>query len=153
MRHWLAISIGILGSGCLTLVALAQSANFEPLTLTAAKPTGMVMGSTGGSTSLPAIVSNSDRNNNKCLGFGDPTPDHLLVLKQPLPKLRLRVDSNGGDTTLVVVGPDGIRCGDDTGSNKDASLTDVNWSPGTYRVWVGSATPGARRSYKLMARP
>lgn len=153
MRHWLGISMGVLASGSLTMVAMAQSANFDTLTLTADKPTGIVTGATGGGTSLPAIVSNSDRNGNKCLGFGDPTPDHLMVLQQPLPKLHLRVDSKGGDTTLVVDGPGGVRCGDDSDANPDASLTDVDWPAGTYRVWVGSSTPGVRRNYKLIAKP
>jgi hypothetical protein len=134
-------------------IASAQPANFDPLNLSADRPSGMVTGSTGGSTSLPAVVSNSDRANNRCLGFGDPTPDHLLVLSQPMAKLRLRVDSQGADTTLVVVGPGGVRCSTPAGPNKDASLTDTDWQPGTYRVWVGTMTPGMRRNYKLLARP
>ncbi|WP_421656615.1 hypothetical protein [Leptothermofonsia sp. ETS-13] len=64
-------------TGLVVLVAapaLAQSANFGTLTLSPEKAVGVVSGTTGGSTSLPAIVSNSDRHNNSCLGFGDPTP-------------------------------------------------------------------------------
>jgi len=38
-------------------------------------------GSTGGSYSLSAIA-NTDRHNNKCLGFATPTPDHIIVLQQ-----------------------------------------------------------------------
>lgn len=136
-----------------TLPALAQS-NFGSLTLGADKQSGALTGSTGGSTSLPAVVSNRDRNNNKCLGFGDPTPDHILVLQQAFSSLKLRVNSGGGDTTLVVQGPQGIvRCGDDSKvGSKDASLSDTDWQPGTYKVWVGSATPGTRRDYTLYVR-
>ncbi|WP_421656616.1 hypothetical protein [Leptothermofonsia sp. ETS-13] len=82
-----------------------------------------------------------------------PLPDHILVLQQFFPKLSLRVNSGGSDTTLVVQGPDGvIRCGDDTGSKKDASITDTEWSAGSYKVWVGTSTPGVKRNYTLTVR-
>lgn len=144
---WL-VSLAVLGA----LPALGQ-ANFGSLTLSAEKQSGTLMGSTGGSTSLPAIVSNRDRNHTKCLGFGDPTPDHILILQQNIPSLRLRVNSGGGDTTLVVQGPQGsVRCGNDSKAGKDASLTDTDWQAGTYKVWVGSAKPGVRRDYTLYVR-
>ena len=144
---WL-VSLAVLGA----VPALAQS-NFGGLTLSASKQSGTLTGSTGGSTSLPAIVSNRDRNNHKCLGFGDPNPDHLLVLQQPVPSLKLRVNSGGGDTTLVVQGTQGdVRCGDDSKGGKDASLTDTDWQAGTYKIWVGTATPGERRDYTLYVR-
>lgn len=131
-----------------------EAANFGTLTLGADKTSGTLNGSTGGSASLPAIVSNTDRHSHKCLGFGDSKPDHILSLKQSFPNLQLRVNSNGGDTTLVIQGPGGVRCGDDTSSkNKDASLTDTDWQPGDYKVWVGSTTPGDRRNYTLSVRP
>jgi hypothetical protein len=132
---------------------LAQSANFGTLELGPDKTSGTLSGTTGGSTSLPAIVSNSDRHNRKCLGFGDPTPDHILVLKQGFARLRLKVNSDGADTTLVVQAADGtVRCGDDSGNNKDASLNDTDWQAGPYKVWVGSAVPGVRRNYTLTIR-
>jgi hypothetical protein len=155
MRRWseneFKIGFGILASGWLAIApmgqAVGQEANFGTLTLSAARPAGTVTGSTGGSTSLPAIINNSDRYNQKCLGFGDPTPDHLLVLQQPMAQLRLSVTSSGGaDTTLVVVGPGGIRCGGN-------SLTTDDWQPGTYRVWIGTTSPGLRRNYRFTATP
>jgi hypothetical protein len=129
--------------------ALAQPANFGTLTLTAKDASGVLSGSTGGSTSLPAIVSNRDRHNNNCLGFADPKPDHILILQQPFSRLKLSVNSGGGDTTIVVSGNNTVRCGDDSGSGKDASLEDTDWQPGTYQVWVGSMEPSARRNYRL----
>lgn len=147
---WFSIVILSLGSS----YTLAQTANFGTLTLSADKPSGVLTGSTGGSTSLPAIVRNSDRNNNRCLGFGDPTPDHILILKEDFAKLKLQVDSRGGDTTLVVQGPSEgvVRCGDDSSTSKDASIVDTDWKAGTYKIWVGSATPGMRRDYSLAIR-
>ena len=122
---------------------LAQTASFGTFALGDDKSSAVVTGSTGGSTSLPAIVSNSDRYRNKCLGFGDPKPDHVMVLQKSFATLKLRVNNGNSDNTLIVVGPkDDVRCG-------DATLEDSNWPPGTYQVWVGSSTPSNRKDYRL----
>jgi hypothetical protein len=135
------------------LSAIAQESNFGKVTLSTANPIGRVSGSTGGSTSLPAIVSNLDYRNDRCLGFGDSKPDHILTLEEDFPSLTLRA-SSGADTTLVVQGADGkVRCGDDTGGKKDASINDINWKAGIYRIWVGSTTPGTQRDYRLTIQP
>ena len=57
-------------------LAMAQ-ANFEGFTLDSTKTAVSVGGSTGGTTSIPALTGSTDRVGNKCLGFGDPNPDHL----------------------------------------------------------------------------
>jgi hypothetical protein len=64
------------------------------------------------------------------------------------------VNGGGQDTTLVIRGPNDqtIRCGDDTGSKKDASVKDSNWAAGTYRIWVGSIESGQRVDYSLSVR-
>ena len=146
--------------GLLSLVAVlsavpvwAQSANFGSLTLSADKAAGTLTGTTGGSTSLPAIVAGSDKDNNQCLGFADPKPDHILTLQQKMPHLRLQVNSGGADTTIVIQSASGeVRCGDNTGAKLDASIDDTDWQPGSYRIWVGSKTPGVRRDYTLRVR-
>jgi hypothetical protein len=134
-------------------VAMAQTANFDGFTLDGTKKTASVGGSTGGSVSIPAIIGSSDRSGNKCLGFGDSKPDHLMTLTQGIPKLTLKVNSGGRDTTIVIQGPEGeLRCGDDTGSKKDASFSGSNWNAGTYKIWVGSMTSGDRGNYRLSAQ-
>ena len=109
-----------------------------------------VRGYTGGSYSLSA-VSKRDRNRNLCIGFADPKPDHILVLEKDFPKLNIKVNSGGNDTTLLIVGPDNktIRCGDDTGRSKDASIKDINWKAGKYKIWVGSFKARSRKNYRL----
>ncbi|MGL5063115.1 MAG: hypothetical protein ACRC62_24315 [Microcoleus sp.] len=113
-------------------------------------PTGVLRGATGGSYSLSAIA-NTDNRKNKCLGFATPTPDHIVVLQQDFAQLTLQVNTGGKDTTLLVQGPNGstVRCGDDTGQNKDASITDSGWKAGSYRVWVGTLEPGVKSNYTL----
>lgn len=147
--------------GCFILLTVvkvipvsAESANFGTLTLSPgfSRAIGTVRGFTGGSYSLPAIA-NSDREGKRCLGFGDTQPDHIMVLQKDFSRLRLQVDTQGKDTTLVVKGPNNsVLCGDDTGSSKDASVSQTKWAAGTYEVWVGTFDAGARWKYTLTAQ-
>lgn len=154
------ISPSIKWTGFLALLAtlgvapvLAQSANFDSLTLSPGFSTadGTAQGYTQGSFSLSSIA-NRDRSDNLCVGFADTTPDHILVLEQDFSQLTLQVNSGGGDTTLLVQGPNDstVRCGDDTGrTNTDASIQDSSWQAGTYKVWVGAFESGIRYDYTL----
>jgi hypothetical protein len=112
-------------------------------------------GHTGGSTSLPAVLGNRDRNDNFCLGFGDPIPDYILVLDEDVAQLVIQVNSEGRDTTLIVQGPDDrtLYCADDTELGTDAGLTLSNSKAGRYRIWVGTAEPGVNWNYQLSVEP
>jgi hypothetical protein len=131
---------------------IAETANFGTFTLsTNSDPAPeTVQGFTGGSYSLSAI-SNRDRDQKACIGFADPKPDHIMVLEKDFSQLTIQVDSNNNDTTLIIQGPDNttIRCGDDTGKSKDASVSVSDWKRGTYRIWVGTFNPGVKRDYTL----
>jgi hypothetical protein len=147
-------TVFILGTAIVlgSLPVLAEQANFDRLTLAQgfSPSSAIVSGQTGGSTSLPAVVGKRDRLGNPCLGFGDPTPDHILELQADFRNLTVAVDSGGSDTTLIVEAPDGsLLCGDDTGSSRDASIADGQWPYGSYKVWVGSIDSGARHNYTL----
>ncbi|MBE9187743.1 hypothetical protein IQ270_24625 [Microcoleus sp. LEGE 07076] len=134
-----------------TLPVLAETANFGTLNLSRGflPATAILRGSTGGSYSLSAIA-NADRHKNKCLGFATPTPDHIITLQQNFSKLTIQVNSGGQDTTLLVQGlGNGVRCGDDTGQNKDASIVDTDWQAGSYRIWVGTLEPGVKSNYTI----
>jgi hypothetical protein len=133
----------------------AEPANFESLILAPGFPAsqGVVSGFTGGSISLPAITTARDRHNELCLGFGDPTPDHIMELRANFPRLTVETNSRGADTTLIIRGPDNtFWCGDDTELSWDARITDTNWPPGTYQIWVGTKEMGVRRRYRLSVR-
>jgi hypothetical protein len=132
-----------IATALMTVPVMAQTANFGTFTLGAERTAVVVSGTTGGSTSLPAIVSNNDRNRNQCLGFGDPKPDHVMVLQKSFSRLKLKVNNGNTDNTLVVVGPGNVvRCG-------DAILEDQDWQAGPYQIWVGSAEAGSRKDYRL----
>jgi hypothetical protein len=132
--------------------------NFGIITLSDSTGTTLP-GRTGGSYSLAALA-NRDRDGNTCMGYGDSRPDYILVLPKALDRLQLQVDSGGRDTTLVVDGPDGFRCGDDgpapspgAAPSADAELTDKNWQAGRYRIWIGTVNPADQRSYRLVVKP
>ena len=136
----------------------AQAANFASLSLAPGfQPrAGMVSGNTGGSYSLSSIA-NRDRKNNPCIGFGAETPDHIMTLERDFSNLSVQVKTRGKDTTLLIQGPMNspnptVRCGDDTGSSKDASVQDTNWKAGPYKIWVGSIESGSRWNYLLTVR-
>ncbi|MGH2413056.1 MAG: hypothetical protein ACRDEA_05075 [Microcystaceae cyanobacterium] len=149
-RYWIPVIIM-----ATTAPALAQVANFDSLTLALGfdKSTAVVTGHTGGSYSLSSIA-NRDRTNKPCIGYGDPNPDHILILESDFPKLKLKVDSRGKDTTLVIRGPNSniIRCSFGTTDNPDAQVEDTNWQAGNYEIWVGSIEPSQRWNYSLSAQ-
>jgi hypothetical protein len=156
-RLWLHSPIGwlvVLVATILAAPVAAQTANFETLSLTPGfqPEQGVLRGYTRGSFSLSSI-SNRDRNGKLCIGFGDTNPDHIVILERDFARLNFFVKS-GGDTTLLIQGPDQttIRCGDDTGSSKDASVSDRNWKKGTYYIWVGTFNPGVKLDYTLTAQ-
>ncbi|MGJ5673182.1 MAG: hypothetical protein ACR9NN_06145 [Nostochopsis sp.] len=132
-----------------------DTANFGNITLSPRfEPAqGTVTGYTGGSYSLSAI-SNRDRHEKACIGFADPTPDHILILEKNFSHLKILVNSGGYDTTLLIQGPDNntIRCGDDTGDNKDASIDDTDWKAGTYKVWVATFNSQIKKNYTLFVQ-
>lgn len=81
-----------------------------------------------------------------CQGWVNAEPQHLLTLTSPFSYLRLDVTSPG-DTTLVVLGPSGWWCNDDTlGLNPRVA---GSWSAGQYRIWVGSYGVGQAQPYTL----
>ncbi len=142
----------VIFTAIITTPVIAQTANFGTIKLSSSFDTTKKVtasGYTGGSYSLSAI-SNRDRDKNACIGFADPNPDHILVLEEDFSRLQILINS-GSDTTLLIQGPDDniIRCGDDTGKSKDASISDRNWKKGTYKVWVGTLNSGVKLDYTL----
>ncbi len=153
-RSQIALSLGCL-AGIFTVInpspVTANKSFFGKISLSPNSESvrRIVTGYTGGSYSLSALKKR-DRQRNLCIGFADPKPDHILVLEKDFPQLNIKVNSGGYDTTLLIIGPDKtVRCGDDTGKSKDASIKDRNWKAGIYKIWVGSFKARTRRNYKL----
>lgn len=142
----LSLSVMPITAWMLAGPAIAQD-NSEPITLT--DGAAQVQGVSAADYSL-TLLAGRDRRRRLCLGYGATQPSHTLVLSEPYPRLQIAVDSGGGDTTLLVQGPNGIDCNDNPGRNqRDAVVTDTDWPEGTYRIWVGSFNEGDRLNYTL----
>ena len=81
-----------------------------------------------------------------CAGWVARTPDHILVATAAFSFLRIFVESSA-DTTLVIQGPGGVRCNDDTYLLDPA--VEGAFRAGTYRIWVGSYREGEMSPYQL----
>lgn len=135
----------------LTVPALAKPSNFGSVSVAPGfKPAAKNMtGYAKGAVALHKVVGDRDRNNNRCMGYGSPEPDHILVLNGNFSRLKLQVKS-GKDTTLLLKGPGNqLFCADDTAKGQDAGLTAQKLKAGKYRVWVGTSEPGQRYRYTL----
>lgn len=145
------ITLTLTGCALPSVSVLAQQYDFSNFSLTVGfHPTAaIVTGYTGGSYSLASII-NQDKYGNPCMGYGDPEPDHVMILKDNFQKLSLEIDSGGQDTTLVIKGPNNdIRCGFGQDNLKDAVVKGSDWQPGEYYIWVGSIVPNQKASYRL----
>jgi len=70
-----------------------------------------------------------------CVGFGSETPQHTIALSDSFAFLRISAFSDG-DTTMMVVGPQGVLCNDDThGLNPEVSGS--SFVAGTYEIYIG----------------
>ena len=136
-------------------ISLAQKNSMSNLILAAgaSQVKESLMGNTGGSYSL-ASIANNDSKGNLCLGYGDPEPDHTMVLKSDFNKLLLQIDSGGNDTTLLIKSAenDSIYCAYGQNNSRDAVIEAQNWSADTYYIWVGSMTPNQRSPYRILVQ-
>lgn len=133
-----------------TWVAPAQAdSNFGTVRITSSSDAA-VDGYTAGSVPLFAISNvREGENNQPCVGYAERNPDHILQVATSLSDVIIEVNSNGGDTTLMIEAPDHtIYCSDD-GNDSDAMITGQNWGAGDYKVWVGAFDAGQRYDYTL----
>ncbi len=147
---FILLALGGFGSA-----ALAQTANFAPITLSNSQPTATVTGTTAGIFAL-ANVAMRDHQGTICTGFADTNPDHILTLQEPMARLTIQVNSGGNDTTLLLQGPNDamVRCGEDISRrDPDAQIQAQDLPAGTYRLWVGSHNQGQRLNYSLLVGP
>ena len=136
------LALWLLGASLGVLVAPVEQAVAEQYS-----------GRAGGRTSIPDAIAGTptDRTGQPCVGYASFQPNHEIALPAGSPRLRLQVTSGRDDTTLAVQGPDGtVLCGDDpTPGNPGAVVEIVDPSPGNYRIWVGSFSPGVQPYYQI----
>lgn len=77
-----------------------------------------------------------------CTGFVTARPDFNLRVSSPIPFLRIFMEADAGDTTLIIHRPNGSwACADDT-YQVNPGIDFEQASAGLYNVWVGSYSAG-----------
>ena len=144
--------IGLLGSLLLGLTSAlpwqAAVAQLTSIRLAAGfSPNPTVLEGTGGGDRPAAdVVNTRNTSTGPCLGYISPTPHKTVILDSNFANLEMRVESEL-DTTLIVSGPDGVWCNDDSGSQNPAIAG--AWLPGEYQVWVGAYRAEQTPDYEL----
>ncbi len=133
------------------LLAVATPGQAETIRLSRNQDLPTLRGFIRGTVALHRIVASRDVNNTLCVGFGAPTPDHVIHLEQDFSRLQMQVNSRGQDSTLLIKGPDGkVYCADDgINGSQEAGLVLTNLKSGAYEVWVGSFERGSNFRYTL----
>ncbi|NES73847.1 MAG: hypothetical protein F6K24_56030 [Okeania sp. SIO2D1] len=110
---------------------------FENVTITPGQQpsTVTVRGISGGSVETKNKAGTQGTDTGACAGFVDELPDHIMTLTEFFNFLSVKVRSSG-DTTLLVDGPGGTWCNDDS-SGVDPAIAG-QWLEGEYKIWVGS---------------
>ncbi len=91
---------------------------------------------------------NAQNLNQACRGWVASQPDHLFVATTAFSNLRILVNGGAGDTTLVVQKPDGSYvCNDDAEGRNP--IVSSSFTPGTYKIWVGSYEQGQNTAYTI----
>lgn len=85
-----------------------------------------------------------------CRGTIAVRPDHVFTVTTPM-TVRFEVVNAGGDTTMVVVGPSGIICDDDSGSGVNPRVMQ-HLMPGQYQVYVGTYSGRNMYPYTLQVQ-
>jgi hypothetical protein len=147
-KGWAAL---LLFTTLLCAPALAKPSNFGSVSFAPGASAAQAMkGYARGAVALHKVVGARDRSNNRCMGYGSPEPDHILVLSGNVAQLKLQVNSGNQDTTLLIKGPDNqLYCADDIGQRKDAGLVAQQLKSGPYKIWVGTSEPGQTYRYTL----
>ena len=104
-------------------------------------------GTGGGDRFAADVVNTANSPTGPCLGYISTAPHEEVVLEANFSDLEMRVESDL-DTTLVISGPGGIWCNDDSGS-KNPAIAGA-WLPGTYQIWVGAYRADQTPDYTLL---
>jgi hypothetical protein len=95
----------------------------------------ILQGISGGGEETTKISGREKTETGECIGFVDALPDHQITLISSFKFLNIKVLSPG-DTVLLIKGPGGSWCSDDTNGRNPAIAGE--WLKGTYSIWIGS---------------
>jgi hypothetical protein len=134
---------------------------FGPLSrlmILSAAASGMVLTTLPSTAALPPSenvqlsATNAQNRNNRCMGYGNLEPDHVVEIQGKMSTVTFQVKTQQPqDTTLVIQGPNNVvYCSADAADgSKNTALTIDNFKEGTYKVWVGALDSGTTFRYNL----
>jgi hypothetical protein len=95
--------------------------------------------------------SGGNVNSNDC-GFVPGRPQEVIKVTERINYMRMSLESQGGNPTLLIEGPDGRFCLLGNGSKKP-SMSGV-WMPGEYKVYIGDEQGQAHQyTLRLSTKP
>ena len=130
-------SLPVLAQSGINSIAIDQNSIAQPLT---------VEGISGGAITALEITNIENTATGYCDGFASRQPNHILKLNSFFKFLRLEVESPA-DTTILVQGPGGVWCNDD--SHNANPMIEGEWQPGEYKVWIGSYQADSNNNYRI----
>lgn len=133
-------SIGLLASSFVLVLASTASAQmFEDISIAPGfmPDPAVATGLAGGERDASQYGSTT---HGACVGMIDNTPDHTVTLQSQFDFLRFRVHSEG-DTSLVILGPNGSRFCNDDAVGLDPMI-EASFVTGEYQVFVGAVSEG-----------
>ena len=104
-------------------------------------------GTGGGDRPAADVVETRRTSTGLCLGYISTDPHEEVIFESKFTRLEIRVESDL-DTTLIVSGPDGIWCNDDSGDQNPAIIG--QWLPGKYQIWIGAYQAEEEPEYELL---
>ena len=106
----------------------------------------ILQGMSGGNLKAIEVVKTEETATGYCDGYVNSKPNHILVLQNFFEFLKLEVESSK-DTTILVQGPGGVWCNDDSYSTNPA--IEGEWQKGSYQIWIGSYQENSTNNYQI----
>jgi hypothetical protein len=127
----------VLAQDAVNKIAINPNLITKPLT---------IKGISGGTIAATEITKTENTATGSCDGFARRQPNHVLQLDSFFKSLKIEVESTA-DTTILVRGPGGVWCNDD--SDNANPMIEGEWQPGVYQVWIGSYQANVNNNYRL----
>lgn len=137
----------IVVAGLLLIASSASAQTYGAVTLTPGGGSQMLSGMSGGIVGAPGGELDASVYGVTCRGWIAATPDHTLTLTAQQTVDIAVASTDGGDTAMVMVGPGGTYCNDDSvGLNPGLA---GSFMAGTYSIWIGSYAMGTNHPYTI----
>jgi hypothetical protein len=120
----------------------AQGGSYGGGVIAPGSPPIVLSGQSGGPRNANSMGSS-------CRGNIAFAPDHVFNVVAPM-QVTFTVLNQGGDTTMIVMGPSGVFCDDDSAGSLRPQVSQM-LMPGQYQVFIGTYGGGGMHPYTLRA--